>query len=154
MANRIQLRRGTASQWTTANPTLTAGEAGFETDSGRIKFGDGTTAWTALAYYGETIAATAVTNDYTLVRRDGGKVIEANKATSLTVTIPPETSVPWPAGTILEVFQKGAGQVTIAAGSGVTLQAPFGAKTAVQYATVGLRKTAADTWVVSGDTTT
>jgi hypothetical protein len=48
----IQIRRGTAAQWTSANPTLTAGEQGFETDTGKMKIGDGSTAWTSLAYLG------------------------------------------------------------------------------------------------------
>lgn len=47
---RVQLRRGTASTWTSTNPTLYAGEIGFETDTGRTKIGDGTTAWTSLDY--------------------------------------------------------------------------------------------------------
>jgi hypothetical protein len=47
---RIQLRRGTASEWTTANPVLAAGETGIETDTRKIKFGDGTTAWSSLGY--------------------------------------------------------------------------------------------------------
>jgi hypothetical protein len=47
---KIQLRRGTASAWTTANTILDAGEPGVETDTGNIKVGDGTTAWTSLAY--------------------------------------------------------------------------------------------------------
>jgi hypothetical protein len=47
---RLQVRRGTASGWTSANPTLYAGEIGFETDTARIKIGDGTTAWTSLDY--------------------------------------------------------------------------------------------------------
>jgi hypothetical protein len=46
----IQHRRGTAAEWTSANPTLAAGEIGFETDTGKSKTGDGTTAWTSLAY--------------------------------------------------------------------------------------------------------
>lgn len=46
----IKLRRGTASQWTTANPVLDAGEMGIETDTNRSKFGDGATAWTSLTY--------------------------------------------------------------------------------------------------------
>lgn len=46
----IKLRRGTASQWTTANPTLAAGELGIETDTNKFKFGNGSTAWTSLAY--------------------------------------------------------------------------------------------------------
>lgn len=47
---RLQVRRGTASGWTSANPTLYAGEIGYETDSGRFKIGDGTTTWTSLDY--------------------------------------------------------------------------------------------------------
>lgn len=47
---RVQVRRGSASSWTSANPTLYAGEIGYETDSGRFKIGDGTTAWTSLDY--------------------------------------------------------------------------------------------------------
>jgi hypothetical protein len=47
---RIQLRRGTSSQWDTANPTLAAGEIGIETDTNTFKFGDGVTAWNSLDY--------------------------------------------------------------------------------------------------------
>jgi hypothetical protein len=47
---RIQVRRGTASQWTSANPTLAAGELGVESDTNLFKFGNGSTTWTALAY--------------------------------------------------------------------------------------------------------
>lgn len=47
---RIQVRRGTAAQWTAANPVLEAGEMGFESDTKYLKFGDGTTTWTSLAY--------------------------------------------------------------------------------------------------------
>jgi len=48
----IQIRRGTASQWTSANPTLSSGEFGYETDTGKIKIGSGSTAWTSLSYIG------------------------------------------------------------------------------------------------------
>ena len=48
----LQFRRGTAAEWTAANPTLAAGEMGIETDSNRFKLGDGTTAWTSLVYGG------------------------------------------------------------------------------------------------------
>lgn len=50
MPQQIQLRRGTAAQWTSANPTLAAGELGAETDTGKYKLGDGATAWNSLAY--------------------------------------------------------------------------------------------------------
>lgn len=50
VVTQIQIRRGTASQWTSANPTLAAGEWGFETDTKKGKIGDGSTAWNSLAY--------------------------------------------------------------------------------------------------------
>jgi hypothetical protein len=50
MAVQIQLRRGTASQWTSANPILAEGEMGVELDTGRWKFGNGTSTWSILAY--------------------------------------------------------------------------------------------------------
>lgn len=50
MAIKLQVRRGTASEWSTANPTLLAGEIGFETDTGNLKVGDGTNVWNDLAY--------------------------------------------------------------------------------------------------------
>ena len=50
MADKIQLRRDTAANWTSANPTLAQGEPGYEIDTGRVKVGDGTTPWNALGY--------------------------------------------------------------------------------------------------------
>ena len=47
---RIQVRRGTAAQWTSADPILAAGELGVESDTNLFKFGNGSSTWTALAY--------------------------------------------------------------------------------------------------------
>jgi hypothetical protein len=52
VVTQIQVRRGTAAQWTSANPTLAAGELGFETDTGLLKGGNGATAWNSLPYVG------------------------------------------------------------------------------------------------------
>lgn len=52
MAIKIQFRRNTASYWTVHNPTLAVGEPVFETNSGKFKIGDGTTAWVSLPYAG------------------------------------------------------------------------------------------------------
>ena len=54
MADKIQLRRDTAANWTTNNPTLSQGEQGFETDTSKMKIGDGSTAWTGLDYFADT----------------------------------------------------------------------------------------------------
>ena len=50
MPVQIQFRRDTAAAWTAANPTLAAGELGLETDTSFYKIGNGSTAWTSLAY--------------------------------------------------------------------------------------------------------
>lgn len=52
VVTQIQIRRGTAAQWTSTNPTLAAGEQGFETDTGKMKIGNGSTAWSSLSYLG------------------------------------------------------------------------------------------------------
>jgi hypothetical protein len=52
MANKIQLRRDTALNWTNTNPILSQGEPGYETDTGKIKYGDGVTEWNDLDYSG------------------------------------------------------------------------------------------------------
>lgn len=59
MPTKIQVRRGTASEWTTANPVLSSGEFGYETDSAKFKIGDGSTAWASLAYSTATLAPLA-----------------------------------------------------------------------------------------------
>jgi len=51
MATRMQQRRGTAAQWTAADPILAAGEIGFETDTSQFKMGDGVNAWSTLSYF-------------------------------------------------------------------------------------------------------
>lgn len=59
---KIQLRRDTAANWSTNNPTPSAGEPCFETDTGKLKIGDGITAYNSLPYQGGT-SDTAVTID-------------------------------------------------------------------------------------------
>jgi hypothetical protein len=54
---RIQVRRGLASEWTTANPVLAAGEMGVETNTNKFKFGNGSSTWTALSYAAADTAA-------------------------------------------------------------------------------------------------
>lgn len=62
MSATIQLRRDIAANWTSANPTLAAGEIGFETDTGKIKLGDGSTVWTSLVYrdFSASLAQTTI----------------------------------------------------------------------------------------------
>lgn len=92
------------------------------------------------------------TDNYTLVLTDAGKVIEMNKGSAVNLTIPANATVAFPVGTVIEVWQQGAGQVTVVAAGGVTLRSNGDkVKTAAQYATIALRKQAVNTWVISGD---
>lgn len=61
VVTQIQVRRGTASQWTSTNPTLAAGEFGFESDTNKFKIGTGATAWTGLSYAAGTGTVTSIT---------------------------------------------------------------------------------------------
>lgn len=54
MADIIQIRRDTSSNWTSANPTLAQGELGVETNTSKVKVGTGSTAWTSLGYLIDT----------------------------------------------------------------------------------------------------
>lgn len=57
----FRIRRDTAANWTAANPVLKLGEPGLETDTRRVKYGDGTTAWNALAYSSAAATWTDIT---------------------------------------------------------------------------------------------
>lgn len=92
------------------------------------------------------------TASYTLALSDFGKIVELNSVSAVNLTVPPNSSVAFPVGTTVEVLQYGAGQVTLVAGSGVTLRAPGSRlKTTGQYSSATLRKRATDEWVVAGD---
>lgn len=108
--------------------------------------------------YVDTAANTLTENTqtgttYTTVLTDAGKMITCNNASAITVTIPPNSSVAYEAGTVLSFIQKGAGQVTLSAGVGVTLNNANGLKTASQYSAISCWKEDTDTWIVYGDTT-
>lgn len=47
----IQLRRDTSANWTAQNPVLAQGEPALELDTGKLKFGDGTTTYNSLPYF-------------------------------------------------------------------------------------------------------
>jgi len=123
--------------------------------NGNVPVWDGT----AKKYQPGTFASSTVTltqqsANYTLVLADAGTQIEGTDASAQTITVPPNSAVAFLVGTIINVCQIGAGQITIAAGTGVTLRAPNGAKTAKQYSIIGLIKRGTDEWVISGDATT
>jgi len=91
---------------------------------------------------------------YTFALTDANNtLVTAANASAITVTVPPNSSVAYPVGAILQIAQTGAGQVTIAAGSGVTINYTPGLKLRAQYSVASLVQTAANTWLLSGDVT-
>lgn len=89
---------------------------------------------------------------YTLALTDGGKVVEMNNASANTLTVPPNSSVALPVGAQILVLQTGAGQTTLAAGAGVTVNSKDGnLKLSAQWCAATLIKRATDVWVAVGD---
>jgi hypothetical protein len=65
MAKKIQIRRGTATDWTNFNPVLSSGELGYDITNKNFKVGDGTTAWNLLAYaFVSSTTLTTILEDY------------------------------------------------------------------------------------------
>ena len=83
MANTIQIRRGTAAALISTNPTLAAGEPCFETDTGKVKIGDGSTAWTSLAYKAGDVSgpASSTADAFALYNGTGGKTLKDSATT-------------------------------------------------------------------------
>lgn len=93
------------------------------------------------------------TASYVLVLADEGMAIEMNVAGANTLTVPPNSSVAFGVGTVVEVVQYGAGTTTLTAGAGVTIRTSSSLTTRAQYSVVSLRKTATDEWIAAGDLT-
>ena len=72
MADLIQIRRDTAANWTSANTVLAQGELGAETDTSKIKIGDGATAWTSLTYLIDAGGYLTATSTNTLTNKTLG----------------------------------------------------------------------------------
>ena len=91
MADLIQIRRDTASNWTSANTVLAQGELGAETDTSKIKIGDGSTVWNSLGYLidaGGYITATStntLTNKTLTAPKINENVVLSATATELNV---------------------------------------------------------------------
>ncbi len=135
MATRIQVRRGTTSQWNTANPTLEEGEIGYNSTLGQMKIGDGSTAWASLYYIensstlGSSLGSYILDSDKSAINGvaelDGSKNILAPAGiifegtadayeTSLVVTDPTaDRTITFPNATGTVVLADGSGNVTV-----------------------------------------
>jgi ketosteroid isomerase-like protein len=97
------------------------------------------------------VTINAQLNSYTLLIGDDGKLVEINNASPNTLTVPPDSTANFTIGTQILVLQTGAGQTTLTAGAGVTVDATPGLKLRTQYSSATLIKRAANTWVALGD---
>lgn len=97
------------------------------------------------------ISISEQTNNYVLVLSDDNKLIDMNKATVVTLTIPKNSVVAFLIGATIAIRQKGAGKVTIAPIDGdVIINNPDGLKINKQYAMASLVKIAINTWAIAG----
>ena len=90
MASQIQLRRDTAANWQSVNPTLAQGELGIETDTGKIKIGTGLAAWNSLSYFVGNIAGTTLDSigDVTITSVQNGDFLRYNGSASVWINDP------------------------------------------------------------------
>lgn len=100
------------------------------------------------------VGVNAQTDNYTLVLTDAGKLVTLANAGAKSITVPLNASVAFPLYTVIPVASYGAGVITIAVISGVTLQSSGGKVTlATQYAAGSLTKVGTDTWLLAGNLT-
>lgn len=100
-----------------------------------------------------SIPITSQATAYTLALTNAGTIIESTDASAITITVPTHAAVAFPVGTVIGICQFGAGQVTIGASGGVTVNNPSSLTSRTQYSTLWLTNYATDVWVLSGDMT-
>lgn len=107
----------------------------------------------AVTDYADTLTLNAQTGTgYTLVLADRGKLITCSNAAANTVTVPQNSSVALPIGSVITVLQLGAGTTSFVAGTGATIISRGALLSlAGQYAGATLVKTATNTFWLSGD---
>lgn len=145
----IQLRRDTAANWTAGNPTLANGQPGYETDTQKLKIGDGATAWASLAYfsagagssYSYTVTTRAAT--YTETATSGDQVALITGA-AVVVTLP--TAVGNAARFTFKLTV--AGTMTLNASGGQTIDGGASAATSIQYTAITIVSDGANWQVV------
>ena len=142
-----KLFKGVTDEPTT---TINFAQASYETlKLDGVAFSDGTQ--TKQGVPSQT-TITSKTADYTLSSlSERDSMIEVNSSSAVTITVPPNSSVAYPVGTSIDLLRVGSGSVTIAAGSGVTLNYTPGNKLRAQWSSASLFKRSTDTWVLVGD---
>jgi len=151
------LTNKTLTSPTVNTPTLTLATSSSTTDARmswdttnkKIQVGNGTT---AVDFPSSNLTTNAQTASYTLVLADKDKLVEMNVASANNLTVPLNSSVAFPTGTQIHILQTGAGQTTVVATAGVTINSAIGLKFRAQWSSCTLIKRATDTWVLVGDT--
>lgn len=102
---------------------------------------------------GNVIVNAQTGTTYTLAAGDAAEMVSLSNAAAITLTVPPNSSVAFPTGTQVILYQAGAGQVTVAAGAGVTIRSQ-GSKLKLtgQYAIASLIKIGTNEWILAGNT--
>lgn len=105
----------TAAQLTAEDRTLQKYEIARESDTGKIKMGDGSTAWTSLGYINSGLYVNNQSAAYTLALTDAGGLVShpVGDNNARTFTIPANSAVPFPIGTVID-FTNEINTVTIA----------------------------------------
>jgi hypothetical protein len=124
-------------------------------NSGKYLTTDGTTSSWGTVDLSTKQDALLTTNaqaaSYTLVLADSGDLVEMSNASANNLTVPLNSSVAFPVGAQIHILQTGAGQTTVVATGGVTINASPGLKLRGQWSAATLIKRATDTWVLVGD---
>jgi len=150
MAFAFQRRRGTTSQHSAFTGLLA--ELTVDTDKEVVVVHDGSTAGGFPLSKQRNFISAQTGTTYTLALADADNVVTANNAGAITVTIPPSV---FAAGDRITVIQKGAGQVTFAQGSGVTINSTGATATApklrARYSAATIVAESATVFYVVGD---
>jgi hypothetical protein len=167
----IQARRDIASNWASANPVLADGEIGFESNTGAIKLGDGSTAWTSLPYLRATEPAgntdTAKTTGYvgipqvvlssgnlTLSKAHAGKHIYVT-GSGQTITIPANSLVPFEIGSGIVIINSSSVTTFINIQSTDTLRLAssgnLGQRTIGPWGIATIVKITSTSWIITGN---
>ena len=114
MAIQIQLRRGTALEWTNANTILSIGEIGVEHDTGKFKLGNGTSNWNSLQYFTTIITGSS----YPITSSWATNVISSSFSTTASYTLNTiSASYSLTASYALNGGSSGSGGTTLTTGS-------------------------------------
>jgi hypothetical protein len=143
--------------------------------SGKVLKINGTQVLSATNYTGEaaTVAANSVTasvlqegppragfrsqlnaqtgTSYTLVLSDLAKLVTMDNGSTMTLTVPANANVSFQVGDRIDILRKGAGELTLAPGGGVSINGTPGLKLRAQWSAATLVKLDTDTWVAVGD---